>query len=146
MVAFRRPTTDPTLQAAAERVHDAWNTALAAKDVEGAIALYAEDATIESPLVCYLLGTETGICAGREAIRGFLPKVFEHQPKERRTFRNPVFSDGHVLMWEYPRAAPDGDQMDFTEVMELEAGLIRRHRVYWGWFGVHTLTSGSHGR
>jgi hypothetical protein len=49
-------------------------------------------------------------------------------------------------MWEYPRATPDGDQMDFTEVMELENGLIRRHRVYWGWFGVRTLTTGSHQR
>jgi len=49
-------------------------------------------------------------------------------------------------MWEYPRATPDGDQMDFAEVMELEAGLIRRHRVYWGWYGVRTLTSGSHSR
>jgi hypothetical protein len=47
-------------------------------------------------------------------------------------------------MWEYPRATPDGDQMDFTEVMELENGLIRRHRVYWDWFGVRTLTTGSH--
>ena len=29
--------------------------------------------------------------------------------------------------------------MDFFEVMEIEDGLIRRHRVYWGWFGVKTL-------
>lgn len=146
MVSFRQPTADPQLQAIAERIHHAWNAALEAKDVEGAIALYAEDATIESPLVRYLLGSETGICAGREAIRAFLPKVFAHQPEERRTFRNPVFTDGQVLMWEYPRATPDGDQMDFAEVMQLEAGLIRHHRVYWGWYGVRTLTTGSHGR
>jgi len=36
--------------------------------------------------------------------------------------------------------------MDFTEVMQFRDGLIQRHRVYWGWFGVRTLTSGSHGR
>jgi hypothetical protein len=86
------------------------------------------------------------VCSGREAIRAFIPLVFKHQPDERRTHRNPVFTDGHTMMWEYPRQTPDGDQMDFTEVMELKNGLIQRHRVYWGWFGVRTLTTGSHRR
>ena len=57
-----------------------------------------------------------------------------------------VFTDGHTMIWEYPRATPTGDQMDFTEVMELGNGLIRHHRVYWGWLGVRTLTTESHGR
>jgi hypothetical protein len=96
--------------------------------------------------VRYLLGTESGVCSGRDALCAFLPKVFANQPKERRTFRNDVFTDGRVLMWEYPRRTPDGEQMDFTEIMELENGLIRRHRVYWGWFGVRTLTTGTHTR
>jgi hypothetical protein len=30
-------------------------------------------------------------------------------------------------MWEYPRQALDGGQMDFVEVMELKDGLIHRH-------------------
>jgi hypothetical protein len=29
--------------------------------------------------------------------------------------------------------------MDFVEVMEIEDGLIRHHRVYWGWFGVRVM-------
>jgi len=29
--------------------------------------------------------------------------------------------------------------MDFVESMEIEHGLIRRHRVYWGWFGVKMI-------
>jgi ketosteroid isomerase-like protein len=146
MVEFRRPATDRASLEAAEAVHQAWNDALARKDAEALVALYADDAVIESPLVSYLLGTERGICSGKQAIRDFLPKVFANQPEERRTHRNPVFTDGRVMMWEYPRSAPDGDQMDFTEVMELEGGRIKRHRVYWGWFGVRTLTTGSHRR
>jgi hypothetical protein len=44
------------------------------------------------------------------------------------------------LIWEYPRAAPDGEQMDFVEVMEVNRqGLIQRHCVYWGWRGVRVL-------
>jgi hypothetical protein len=43
-------------------------------------------------------------------------------------------------MWEYPRETPEGDQMDFLEVMELnDDGLIQRHRVYWGWRGFDVL-------
>jgi len=146
MIAFRQPTTDQTLLDTAKSLHHAWNDALARRDAEALIALYADDAVIESPLVAYLLGIERGICSGKKAIRDFLPKVFANQPDERRTHRNPVFTDGQMVMWEYPRATPDGDPMDFAEVMELENGLIRRHRVYWGWYGVHTLTSGSHRR
>lgn len=146
MISFRQPTTDQKLLAEAERIHHAWNDALATKNAEALIALYAEDAMIESPLVRYLLDTDEGVCKGRDAIRAFIPLVFKHQPKERRTHRNPVSTDGHVMMWEYPRATPEGDQMDFTEVMEIENGRIRRHRVYWGWYGVRTLTTGSHSR
>jgi hypothetical protein len=46
-----------------------------------------------------------------------------------------VFSNGRTLMWEYPRATPEGDKMDFAEVMDIRDSLIGRHRVYWGWFG-----------
>lgn len=146
MTEFRQPTNEQALLKAAEHVHVAWNDALARHDSEALAALYTDDATLESPLVAYLLGKERGICSGKEAIASFLPTVFANQPPERRTYRNPVFTDGNVIMWEYPRATPDGDQMDFTEVMELENGLIRRHRVYWGWYGVHTLMTGSHRR
>ena len=29
--------------------------------------------------------------------------------------------------------------MDLVEVMEIEDGLIRRHRVYWGWYALNVL-------
>ena len=29
--------------------------------------------------------------------------------------------------------------MDFVKSMEIEDGLIRRHRVYWGWYGVKVI-------
>jgi len=45
-----------------------------------------------------------------------------------------------LLIWEYPRQAPDGDQVDLVEVMEIADGLIQHHRIYWGWFGTALLT------
>ena len=125
--------------AAVERIFHDWDAALAARSVEAALALYAPDATIESPLVPHLLGTDTGICRGHDELRRFIEVVFQRTPPVRRRYRTSYFTDGRRLMWEYPRATPDGDQMDFVEVMEIENGLIQHHRVYWGWLGVGVM-------
>jgi hypothetical protein len=65
--------------------------------------------------------------------------VFERTPANRGHYRSGFFTDGRTLIWEYPRETPDGDQMDFVESMEIADGLIRRHRVYWGWYGVKVI-------
>ena len=119
-----------------ERLYRLWDEALGKKDLEAALSLYADDASIESPLVRHLLGTNEGIVRGKDALRAFITKVFQTNPPQRKRFKQGVFTDGRVLTWEYPRATPDGDQMDLVEVMEIEDGLIRRHRVYWGWYAL----------
>ena len=109
--------------------------------------LVSPGATLESPLVSHLLGTEAGIVRGREAIEDFVGNhVFPHQPPQRRRFRGPALTDGSLVTWEYPRRSPDGDQMDIVEVMEIQDGLIAAHRVYWGWLAVGMLLRGEHGR
>jgi ketosteroid isomerase-like protein len=129
-----------------EHVFNAWDDALGAKDLDAAMALYREDATLESPLVCHLLGIERGIVEGRDDLRAFVRKVFEHQPAERRRFRTGLLTDGTHLTWEYPRESPDGEQMDIVEVMEISDGLIAHHRVYWGWKSLGMLQRDEHGR
>jgi predicted SnoaL-like aldol condensation-catalyzing enzyme len=128
--------TVATTQQDIERVYRRWDEALGNKDLEASLSLYADDATIESPLVRHLLGTSEGIVRGKDALRVFITKVFQTNPPQRKRFKQGVFTDGRVLTWEYPRATPDGDQMDLVEVMEIEDGLIRRHRVYWGWYAL----------
>jgi hypothetical protein len=136
----RKPsTTAESIPPEIENVYSAWDEALGAKDLDAAIALYATDATLESPLVRHHLGVDEGVVEGRQALREFVRVVFERQPPQRRRYRTGLFTDGRTLMWEYPRAAPDGEQMDFVEVMEIEDGLIRHHRVYWGWYGLRLL-------
>lgn len=129
-----------------EHIYTAWDEALGAKDLEAVLALYHPDAVLESPLVCYLLGTADGVVRGREELRRFVEKVFANQPAARRRHRTGYVTDGTRLVWEYPREAPDGDQMDLVEVMEIRDGLIARHRVYWGWVGVGLLQRGEHPR
>jgi hypothetical protein len=106
--------------------------------------LYAPDCALESPLVRHLLSSAEGVVAGREKLREFVQMVFAHQPAARQRYRKGFFTDGRTLMWEYPRTKPDGEQMDFVEVMEIRDGLIHRHRIYWGWFGLKLLQEGSH--
>jgi hypothetical protein len=124
---------------AAERIYHEWDEALGAKDVEAAVALYAPDCRLESPLVRHLLKSDEGVVVGRDKLRDFIRSVFDRTPPVRERYREGFFTDGRKLMWEYPRQKPEGEQMDFVEVMELADGLIRRHCVYWGWFGVRLL-------
>jgi len=114
-----------------ERMYFAWDDALARNDASALLALYAEDAWFESPLVPHLLGTERGVLHGRKQLR----PLFDRQYR-----RTGYLTDGKRLIWEYPRDAGRGEQMDFAEVMELnDEGLIQRHCVYWGWFGIRIL-------
>ncbi len=125
-----------------ERIYRLWDDALGKRDLEASLALYAEDASIESPLVCHLMQTPEGIVQGKANLRTFIARVFQTNPPQRKRFKKGFFSDGRVLTWEYPRQSPDGDQMELVEVMEIEDGLIKRHRVYWGWYALSVLRDG----
>ena len=127
------------LKQAAERIYHEWDKALSNNDVEALMKLYSREAMIESPLIPYLLGIEKGICTGHEEIRRLIEAAAARKPLIRKHYRKSFFTDGKTIIWEYPRSTPDGDQMDFAEVMEIKDGLIHHHRVYWGWFGVNVL-------
>jgi hypothetical protein len=127
-----------------EHIHQAWNDALERKDAEAASALYAPDTILESPLVRHLLKCEDGVVHGREKVREFLKQVFAHTPASRHVQSTGFFTDGRTVMWEHPHTTPEGDQMDFVEVMCIDDGLIQHHRVYWGWFGVRVLDQDRH--
>jgi hypothetical protein len=117
-----------------------WDKALSDNDPEALLRCYAEDAVLESPLIPHLMGCESGVCRGHEELRRFFKVVAECKPVIRRYFRTGFFTDGRQLIWEYPRKAPDGEQMDFVEALTLnDQGLIQRHCVYWGWKGVRVL-------
>jgi hypothetical protein len=76
----------------------------------------------------------------RFGVKALIDEVTRRKLEARQFFRTPDLTDGRTLMWEYPRETPSGDQMDFVEVMEIDdAGLIQKHRVYWGWRGVEVL-------
>ena len=124
-----------------ERIYHEWHERARARDVDALLALYAEDSVLESPLVPVILNVPTGVLSGRSEIRRFLEEGTKRRPNHlARWYRTGTYlCDGNTLIWEYPRETPEADQLDILELMEIEAGRIRRHRIYWGWLGVNML-------
>jgi hypothetical protein len=114
------------------------------RNIRGLTELYAEDAILESPLICVIqpeLGS--GVLRGKTIIGDFFA-AGARSPSNGlgRWYRTgQFFSNGRQLTWEYPRATPDGDQIDLVEVIDVSDGLISHHRVYWGWVGFKTLSN-----
>lgn len=120
------------------RIWAEWHRAARSSDQAALIALYAEDAILESPLVPAILDDKPdGVLRGRDEIRRFLDEGARRRPNPLvRWYRSDVwFSVGDTLIWEYPRQTPDGDQIDILEVMTIAVGKIRHQRIYWGWKG-----------
>ena len=122
-----------------ERIYNEWDAALSKNDVAALLNLYAEDAELESPLVPHLMGGKSGVLRGRAELKKLFDILAGRKPRIRQFYRTGYFTDGRKVIWEYPHTTPEGEQMDFVEVMEIENGLIRKHRVYWGWFGFNVL-------
>ncbi|CAM2342270.1 nuclear transport factor 2 family protein [Burkholderia vietnamiensis] len=128
----------------AQRIHHDWHAAVVARDLDALMALYAPDAILETPLIVVTLPEHgSGVLHGKTAIAAFFAAGLR-DPRNQlgRWYRtDQFFSNGRQLIWEYPRATPDGDQVDLVEVMDLRDGLIAHHRVYWGWAGFNALRS-----
>jgi hypothetical protein len=137
----KRATSD--FRADCERVFREWHERAKALDTEGLLALYRADAVFESPLVAAILDDKTdGVLRGHDELRRFFAEGGRRRPNELvRWFRTGEWlTDGHrLLVWEYPRQAPDGDQVDLVEFIEIVGGLIAGHRVYWGWKGCRLI-------
>jgi steroid Delta-isomerase len=82
-------------------------------------------------------GKSDGVLRGKGEIGRFFGADARSRPIDlvRWHRSDTYFSVGTTLIWEYPRAAPEGDQVEIVEVMEITDRLILHHRIYWGWKG-----------
>jgi len=125
-------------------IYDRWHETVVGRDLDGLMALYAEDAILETPLILVTLTDRTrGILKGTSEIRPFFEAGLRKLGNELNRWHRTglFFSNGRQLTWEYPRETPQGDQVDLVEVMDVANGLIAHHRVYWGWAGFQTLVT-----
>lgn len=115
----------------AEAISAAFDDAWARGDLEGLLGLYAPDATVESPLIPQLLRKSDGICRGHGEIRTLVQAVLARGVIWGR--HEAPLVRGQTVYVEYRRVQPDGEQLDYVDVFELEGGLIKSLRAYWGW-------------
>mgnify|MGYP000994689880 FL=1 len=124
-----------------KEIYEKWHKYAKERETKALVELYAEDAVLESPLVPILMNKDSGILRGKTEILAFLNEGTRRRPNELvRWYRTgKYFITGDVLVWEYPRQTPDGEQVDILELMEIRNGLIVNHRIYWGWLGTQML-------
>lgn len=126
-----------------ERIHREWHEHAKARDTEKLLGLYAENAVLESPLVPAILEDKLdGVLRGHAELRRFFAEGALRRPNDLvRWYRTGQWlTDGRrLLIWEYPRQTPDGEQVDILEVIEVATGLICHHRIYWGWKGCNLI-------
>ncbi|CAE6723840.1 hypothetical protein R69927_01190 [Paraburkholderia domus] len=123
-------------------IYEQWHACVVQRDLEGLTALYADDAILETPLILAVLKNhDHGVLKGKISIASFFAAGLRDAGSGLGHWyrTGTFFSNGRQLTWEYPRETPDGDQVDLVEVMDIEHGLIRHHRVYWGWVGFMKL-------
>jgi steroid Delta-isomerase len=126
-----------------KHVYDRWHETVRARNLSATASLYAEEAVLETPLLLAMYpDRQSGVMVGRDNIRKFFEESVRRFSSDlAQWFRTDVaFVNGRKLTWEYPRATPNGEQVDLMEMMEIEDGFIAAHRVYWGWYGVRLLT------
>ena len=126
----------------ARRIYDEWNAGFHTRDLDRIMALYAEDAVIETPAVlANYPDAPDGVLRGRERIRALFAKNLAALSTTFQGLYRPTqfFSDGRYLTWEYPRVTPTGTQVDLFESIDIRDGMIAYHRVYWGWSGFQKL-------
>ena len=104
------------------RIYAEWHRAASERAGAALIALYADDAVLESPLVPAILESKTdGVLRGKAEIAHFLEAGARSRPIDLvRWYRSDTyFSAGSTLVWEYPRETPDGDRVEIVEVMNI---------------------------
>ena len=123
------------------RIYTQWHEYAKTSNIPALIALYADDAEFESPLVPIIMQQDSGVLRGRAEILAFLQEGTRRRPNELvRWYRTgQYFVAGDTLVWEYPRHTPDGNQVDILELMQIQNSKIQAHRIYWGWFGTQML-------
>jgi ketosteroid isomerase-like protein len=120
------PVVVSTTEAFVREFDSAWSS----NDVEAAVALFAPDATLETPLAQRVLHRKDGVLHGREEIRAMVSALMSggrgwggHEPPIVR---------GNTLAIEFRRAGSDGEHYS-VDIIELKDGKIQSLRAYVGW-------------
>lgn len=114
-----------------ERIARTWLATFNARDVDGLLALYADDCTHTSPKIRVLHPETAGLLVGKAAMRAWWVSALERLPGLRYEERALTCSADRVFL-EYVRHAPGEAPLPVAEVFEVKHGRIVASRVYHG--------------
>jgi ketosteroid isomerase-like protein len=130
---------DPAITSAEKLLADL-EAAFARKDLDGLVALFAEDATIESYLVTRIFDRKDGVCRGRAEIRQLGSALMERGTPWRG--HDPPIVRGNTIAVEYRSASADGEKLS-VDIIEVKDGKVQSLRAYAGWRAMAMLTGGA---
>ncbi len=117
---------DPAaLRAIAER----WLDCFARRDLDGLLALYADDATHTSPKIRARHPDTGGAIRGKTAMRAWWQDAFDRLPSMRYD-ATAITADARRVYMEYVRRVDGEPDLPVAEVLDIEAGTIVASRVF----------------
>jgi heme-degrading monooxygenase HmoA/ketosteroid isomerase-like protein len=126
--SWTKTDRDPAkLRAIAER----WLACFEQRDLDGLLALYADDATHTSPKIRARHPDTGGQLRGKAAMREWWQDSFDRLPSMRYVPTALTADDSRVFM-EYVRRVDGEPDMPVAEVLEVRDGLIVASRVFHG--------------
>lgn len=121
-------SADPeALRAIARR----WLDCFARHDLEGLLALYADDAVHTSPKIRVRHPETGGVLRGKPALRAWWADAFARIPELGYELTT-LTADEHRVFMEYVRHAPGDEDLPVAEVLDVRAGVIVASRVFHG--------------
>jgi ketosteroid isomerase-like protein len=114
-----------------ERTLEAFDAAWVRSDLEGIVALFAEDASLESPLVPRLLKRSEEALHGRDEIRQMVRALLERGTPWGK-HEKPIIQGNRAAI-EFRSAPADGGQFYSVDIVEVRRGKIQSLRAYSGW-------------
>src|SRR5262245_39633218 len=113
-----------------EHLLGALETAWSRNDIDGLLAVFTPDATLESPLVARFFNRKDGVCRGQDELRE-LARMFMSRGRPWGNHAPPLIR-GNTVAIEYLRAGSDDEQFS-VDIIELRDGKIHSLRAYVGW-------------
>jgi ketosteroid isomerase-like protein len=112
-------------------IAEAWLACFERRDLDGLLALYADDATHTSPKIRARHPDTGGLLRGKPAMRAWWQDSFDRLPSMRYVPTSLTADHDRVFM-EYVRHVEGEPDMPIAEVLDVRDGLIVASRVFHG--------------
>ena len=122
---------DRRVSAELREIAERWLDCFARRDLDGLLALYADDATHTSPKIRVRHPETGGVLRGKAAMRAWWQDSFDRLPSMRYE-PSSFTADEHRVYMEYVRHVEGEAPYPVAEVLDISRGQIVASRVFHG--------------